>query len=116
MADDANGANHPDDADNVFIYTTGSIVPCDVVRVRVHPSITVIPANAFDYQSKLEEVDLPEGLLEIGDYAFRDCNSLKRMAIPSTVAVIRERAFLRCKKLEEVELRRAPNNWKECIQ
>ena len=103
MADDANGTN-PDDADNVFIYTAGSIVPDDVVRVRVHPSITVIPREAFKYQNKLKEVDLPEGLLEIGEKAFRDCYSLKRIAIPSTVTVIRDSAFIWCKKLEAVEL------------
>ena len=45
MADDADGAN-PNDED-IFIYTTGSIVPRDVVRARVHPSVTVIPVNAF---------------------------------------------------------------------
>ena len=44
MADDADGANH-DDADNVFIYTTGLEVPHDVVHCRVHPSVTVVPAD-----------------------------------------------------------------------
>ena len=87
MADDADGAN-PDDADNVFIYTTGSIVPYDVVRARVHPSVTVLPQEAFYNRGALEEVELSEGLLEIGEFAFSDCKSLKRMAIPSTVTAV----------------------------
>ena len=103
MADDANGTN-PDDADNVFIYTAGSIVSDDVVRVRVHPSITVIPHEAFYNRGALEEVELPDGLLEIGEEALRDCNSLKKVAIRSTVTVICEMVFVWCTKLEEVEL------------
>ena len=86
MADDADGAN-PDDADNVFIYTTGSVVPNDVVRVQVHPSITVIPHEAFRNCRRLEEVELSEGLLEIGVEAFHDCIGLKRITIPSTVTL-----------------------------
>ncbi len=27
----------------VFVYTAGAIVPRDVVRARVHPSVTAIP-------------------------------------------------------------------------
>ena len=57
MAD--NGANNPDDVD-VFVYMgEGMIVPNDVVRARVHPSVTVIPANAFmNCRRKLEEAEL----------------------------------------------------------
>ena len=101
MADDADVAN-PNDED-IFIYTTGSIVPRDVVRARVHPSVTVIPANAFICR-KLEEVELCEGLSEIGGRAFQQCSALKRIKIPSTVTVIRDKSFLWCHKLEEVEL------------
>ena len=102
MADDADGAN-PDDADNVFIYTTGSVVPRDVVRVQVHPSITVIPHEAFRNCRRLEEVELSEGLLEIGVEAFHDCIGLKRITIPSTVTIIGIHAFMWCDKLEEVK-------------
>ena len=76
MADGADDANHPN-ADDVFIYTTGSIVPRDVVRVRVHPSVTDISEKAFMNCHKLKEVELSEGLLEIGEWAFSDCKSLK---------------------------------------
>ena len=103
MADGADDANHPN-ADDVFTYTTGSIVPDDVVRVRVHPSVTVIPANAFMDRRKLEEVELPDGLLEIGLCAFQQCSTLKRMKIPSTLRKIGVGAFMLCIKLEEVEL------------
>jgi len=87
MADDNNND------DGVFIYTEGAVVPSDVVRVRVHPSITVIPERAFCEQRKLEEVELCDGLLEIGEHAFYECRALKHINIPSTVTTIGEWAF-----------------------
>jgi len=41
MADNSNNDTE------VFVYTEGIEVPEDVVRVRVHPSVTVIPRGAF---------------------------------------------------------------------
>ena len=62
----------------VFVYMGGEggggRVPRDVVRARVHPSVTRISAEAFQYCIKLVEVKLCEGLLEIGLGAFRGCH------------------------------------------
>ena len=80
----------------VFVYTEGVVVPKDVVRVRVHSSVTVIPDEAFEDCIKLEEVELCEGLLEIRKKAFFGCQSLKKMKIPTTVTLIDELAFFNC--------------------
>ena len=80
------------------------VVPDDVVRVRVHPSVTVIPGGTFRERYKLEEVELCDDLLEIGKGAFCGCMSLKRINIPSTVTTIRGYAFTGCKKLTQVDL------------
>ena len=88
----------------VFVYTEGVVVPHDVVRVRVHPSVTIIPENAFKKREKLEVVELCEGLLEIGSYAFSKCKTLKKITIPSTVTLICSHAFAECRQLEELEL------------
>ena len=103
MAD--NGANNPDDVD-VFVYMGegGPRLPDDVVHVRVDPSVTMIHAEAFKDRTKLEDVELHEGLLEIRHTAFRNCTSLKRMKIPSTVTLIGDSAFLYYEKLEKIEL------------
>ena len=98
-------ANNNPNNEEVFVYMGGDmIVPRDVVRVRVHPSVTVIPNDAFDECVKLEDVEFCEGLLEIGKGAFHACTSLKGIKIPSTVTVICGRAFVYCSGLEEVEL------------
>lgn len=79
---------------NTFLYTEGVIVPPDVVRIRIDPSVDVIPGEAFKNCQKFEEVILYEGLIEIGRCAFFRCPSLKHINIPSTVEKIGEYAFV----------------------
>jgi hypothetical protein len=82
----------------VFIYMgpIGTVVPRDVVRVRVDPSVTSIPAKAFYKRTKLTEVELCEGLVEIGECAFRWCNhSITKINIPTSLRRINDGAFSR---------------------
>lgn len=94
------------EAAEVFVYMGegGPEIPDDVVRVRIHPSVSRIPANTFRGCNKLEDVELCDGLLEIGTYAFYNCMVLKRISIPSTVTTIGAEAFSGCYELEEVDL------------
>ena len=90
MADDSN--NNTD----VFVYMGGNwgSVPRHTTRLRVHPSVTVIPEHAFTNAFKrLEQVELCEGVLEIGEGAFSGCKSLKQITLPSTLKRIRQHAF-----------------------
>jgi hypothetical protein len=53
----------------VFVYTgvgEGAVVPNDVVRVRIDPSVLAIPHQAFYQRRQLQEVELHDGLREIG--------------------------------------------------
>ncbi|KAL7524132.1 hypothetical protein ACHAXR_000449, partial [Thalassiosira sp. AJA248-18] len=79
-------------------------IPEGVTCVRVDPSLTRIPPRTFQGLGKLEEVELCEGVEEIGDHAFWGCVSIRRITIPSTVARIHNYAFRDCTKLEEVQL------------
>ena len=88
----------------VFVYTEGVVVPADAVRVRVHSSVAIIQEDTFQTCNKLEEVELCEGLLEIGEEVFVGCVNLKRISIPSTVSKIGNNAFFKCSKLQEIEL------------
>jgi hypothetical protein len=54
-------------ATEVFVYTEGAVVPENVVRARVDPAVLVIPAKAFSGRSKMEEVELHDGIREIGE-------------------------------------------------
>jgi len=81
----------------VFIYTGegGLEAPRDVVHVRVDPSVTSIPANVFCGRKKLAEVELCEGLVEIGDRSFWCCDhSITKINTPHSLRRINDYAFL----------------------
>lgn len=80
----------------VYIYTgeeDTSLFINKVIRAKVDPSVTVIPQGTFSAGVKLEEIELCEGLLEIGDGTFECCESLGNIVIPSTVTTIGMEAF-----------------------
>jgi len=88
-------SNDANDAE-VFVYTGagGAAVPQDVVRVRVDPSVTSIPVDAFNQRKKLTEVELCEGLVEIGNGSFRWCDrSITKINIPNSLRRIKDYAF-----------------------
>jgi len=98
-------------AQHVFVYIGPiSVVPRDVTRVRIHPSVRIIAARALGGCVELVEVELCEGLEEIEEDAFLYSKSLKRITLPSTVRVIGRQAFVLsglvvmglCEGLEEI--------------
>ena len=59
---DAGSSNN--NATDIFVYMgEDSEVPNDVVNVRVHPSVRVIPNRAFSGCKQLNNVVIPEGVV-----------------------------------------------------
>jgi hypothetical protein len=82
--------------DKVFVYTGADEerVPRDVIRVRVDPSVVSIPAREFCQCKSLTEVELCEGLVEIGEESFEWCDhSITKINIPNSLRRIKDRAF-----------------------
>jgi hypothetical protein len=90
------GRGHSIMAAEVFVYTGegGVPVPDDVVCVVVDPSVTSIPDNAFEDRKKLTEVELCEGLVEIGVGSFAWCeHSITKINISNSLRRINDYAF-----------------------
>lgn len=89
------------DGDVLHIEGRGEIAPHafdedDSIRhVIIGPGCTGIGADAFHYCEQLKTVQLPEGLLWIGDYAFW-WSTLEEVNLPSTLTRIGKRAFFGC--------------------
>ena len=66
--------------------------------------VTEIKVRAFQNNGILTAVTIPEGVKELGHYAFADCQNLKRVSIPGSVATISGWAFQNCYALEDVQL------------
>jgi len=82
----------------VLVYTgpVGAYVPLNVVRIVVDPSVTLIPDRAFLKRNKLAEVELCEGLVEIGKASFGWCDhSITKIIIPNSLRRINTDAFYR---------------------
>ena len=66
----------------------GAVVPEDVARVRIDPSVLAICERAFLLRHELEEVELHDGLRDIGSSAFEFCRSLNVLRLSDGVEKI----------------------------
>jgi len=85
----------------------GVVVPAGVTRIRVDPSVRVIPPETFSNCANIEELELCDGLREIGTRAFAGCVRLRFKAgtnIPHTVDALRDEAFASCRSLDDVDV------------
>jgi len=65
----------------------------DITECEVHKDTKIILSCAFD-GTKIKRVELPEGLCQIGDEAFRNCEFLKEITIPDGTLEIGDAAFI----------------------
>ncbi len=56
------------------------------------------------YSLDVIEVIIPEGVTEIGDWAFASYDSLEKVTLPSTLKIIGDYAFERCMSIEEIDI------------
>ena len=63
---------------------------------------TVTKIGGFSYCSGLTSVDIPDGVVSIGGYAFTGCSSLTSVDIPDGVVSIGDYAFSGCSSLAEI--------------
>jgi hypothetical protein len=67
-----------------------------------YPLVGIGP-QAFNYKSYIETVELPDGLIYLGNMAFFQCINLKRVNIPEGVISIEECCFGGCEALSDIE-------------
>ncbi len=69
------------------------------INIILPESVISIEKEAF-MDSEVMSVVLPEGILRIGDRAFKGCKNLIKVNIPSKVMILGEEAFADCELLE----------------
>ena len=67
-------------------------------------NLQYIGGEAFGYAYSLKSITLPDGLLEVGDYAFRDSALAGTVCIPASVNHIGFGVFAECHDLENIEV------------
>ena len=89
--------------DDVFVYMGGDQeVPRDVTHVRVHKSVKIITAKAFQLCRNLVSIEMHDGVEIIEEIAFHNCTSLREIKLPG-VRIIGGGAFNNCTALENVD-------------
>lgn len=66
--------------------------------------VTVIASQAFEENSALKKLTLPDTITEIGRYAFWNCQNMVLDKFPSGLKTIGKDAFYRCNQLKDVVL------------
>ena len=74
---------------------------------EVPEGVTEIADSAFMDCQSLSAISLPSTLTKIGDYAFKRCESLQAITIPDSVTKIGQAAFWMCHSLTDVVLSRS---------
>lgn len=107
------GINYEFDRDNKLAYVvaadasspyTGKIVIPEKVKVGNNEFTVVgINKNAF-IKSEITDIDIPNTVVEIQQYAFQNCRNLRVVHIGSGVKSIGESAFHNCKNLTDLTL------------
>lgn len=75
-----------------------------VTNVEIPESVTEINNFAFEDCTSLTSVTIPKGVTEIGFKTFAGCSSLTSVTIPNSVTRIDTRAFKGCKSLSSITI------------
>lgn len=73
-----------------------------IKKVTLPSTVITLRETAFAGCSSLTEIILNDGLKNIYEYAFSECESLVKVTIPSSVTTIDIYAFINCLSLEEI--------------
>lgn len=77
-------------------------IPEKFVYNGVEYHTTEIGDRAFQNCTKLESVNIPDGVIRIGLEAFDGCSNLKSIQLPTSVVEFGNRAFCRCQGLSSL--------------
>lgn len=75
-----------------------------VKNFTIHPDCKIIYDSAFKDAVSLEQIVVPNGVVDIGAFAFNGCSSLVDVSLPNTLENISEGAFKNCIYLETIDI------------
>ncbi len=81
--------------------------------VNVPDGVIGIGEAAFFECRSLEQIIIPNGVMSIGDRAFSNCSSLVRIVIPVSLMNIGDRVFEDCYNLREIKYGGSKKEWQQ---
>lgn len=89
--------------DCLYKNDTLVLAPQGLDNIEIKQGTTAINDYAFSY-SNINTIRIPDGVKQIGDYAFYKAKNLKAVRFPSTVEIIGNSAFEECTKLKTMSI------------
>lgn len=102
-----NFSNVPMYYNGMTIFKTESpFIDCTKLKkVVFQDGLKTIPANTLKWCSdSVEEVVIPDSVIQIGANAFNSCRKLNKIQLSSNLVSIDDAAFIACSSLEKIEL------------
>ena len=92
----------------------------EITSITIPEGVTDIGERAFSNCDALTSITIPEGVTDIGERAFNSCKNLKKITIPDSVKTIGKGAFSWCGKLRSIKIpkgitRIEDETFSECI-
>ena len=93
-----------------YIFGAGSVLANDTYIPKKLKTISIGKVKESNWRTifgsfkHIESIILPDGLTDIGDNAFSDCNSLMNVVIPGSVTSIGANAFRGCSSLTSITI------------
>ena len=82
-----------------------------LTNIEIPDSVEYIQNFAFDYCENLKDVKIPDSVIDIGSGAFNYCKSLKDVTIPSSVTYIGGNIFSSCSNLLSINVSENNTNY-----
>ena len=73
-------------------------------NIKLHDGITTLGEYAFAYCELLEEIAIPNSVVNIGGGLFSNCHSLNDVKLSANIKIIPEACFYSCQSLKKIEL------------
>ena len=75
-----------------------------IEEVEIPDTVTEIGDYAFHNFRKVKKINIPNSVTNIGEFAFYDCVNLTSITIPNSVTSIEGRAFFYCRSLTSITI------------
>lgn len=102
---DINPLNYTEDVPPRYLYES------NIQHVNIPVGIIVINKYAFADCRQIKEVTIPEGVIKIGEGAFMNCHALEKLHLPSTLKYIDVGAFQGCTNVKEATFAGTAKQW-----
>ena len=97
----------------LFLPVTLKKYDGEAAEVNIPEGVTEIGERAFKDCTNLVSVKIPDGVTKFGNYAFQGCTSLESVTIPDSVTSLGDYAFDGCTKLKEIQFGGTMAQWNE---